>query len=73
METIVFDMQNADAFLIKTPQDKYFLIDSGKAVITRKHSCKNDYFGIFKNKGIKNIEGLIITHFDADHAGGALI
>ena len=24
-----------------------------------------------KDRGIKNIEGLIITHFDNDHSGGA--
>lgn len=73
LETIVFDMQNADAFLIKTPHDKYFLIDSGKTGYNGGNTpVKMIILGYLKDKGIKNIEGLIITHFDADHAGGAV-
>lgn len=72
-ETIAFDVQNADAFLIKTPQDKYFLIDSGKmAYRGGKTQAKMIILEYLKDKGIKNIEGLIITHFDSDHAGGAV-
>lgn len=73
LETIVFDVGNADAFLIKTPQDKYFLIDSGKAPYNGGNTpAKMIILGYLKDKGIKNIEGLIITHFDSDHAGGAV-
>ena len=73
LETIAFDVQNADAFLIKTPQDKYFLIDSGKAGYNGGNTlAKLIILEYLKDKGIKNIEGFIITHFDADHAGGAL-
>ncbi len=71
--TIVFDVQNADAFLIKTPQDKYFLIDSGKMPFKGgKTQAKTIILEYLKDNGIKNIEGLIITHFDSDHAGGAV-
>lgn len=73
LETIAFDVQNADAFLIKTPQNKYFLIDSGKtAYKDGKTPAKMIILEYLKDKGIKNIEGLIITHFDSDHAGGAV-
>lgn len=73
LETIFFDMQNADAFLIKTPQDKYFMIDSGKMAYNGGSSpAKMIILGYLRDKGIKNIEGFIITHFDADHAGGAV-
>jgi len=73
LETIAFDVQNADAFLIKTPQDKYFIIDSGKmAYQGGKSQAKMVILEYLKDKGIKNIEGLIITHFDSDHAGGAI-
>lgn len=72
-ETIAFDMQNADAFLIKTPQNKYFIIDSGKmGYRDGKTQAKMIILEYLKDKGIKNIEGLIITHFDSDHAGGAV-
>lgn len=73
LETIFFDVQNADAFLIKTPKDKYFLIDSGKTGYNGgKTQAKMIILEYLKDKGIKNIEGLVITHFDADHAGGAV-
>lgn len=73
LETIVFDVQNADAFLIKTPQNKYFLIDSGKMSYKNgKTQAKMIILEYLKDKGIKNIQGFIITHFDSDHAGGAV-
>lgn len=73
LETIIFDVQNADAFLIKTPENKYFLIDSGKSGYKDgKTQAKMIILEYLKDKGIKNIEGLVITHFDSDHAGGAV-
>jgi len=72
-ETIAFDVQNADAFLIKTPQDKYFIIDSGKmAYQGGKSQARMIILEYLKDRGIKNIEGIVITHFDSDHAGGAV-
>lgn len=73
LETIAFDVQNADLFLIKTPQDKYFLIDSGKMSYKGgKTQAKMIVMQYLKDHGIKNIEGFVITHFDSDHAGGAV-
>lgn len=73
LETIAFDVQNADAFLIKTPKNKYFLIDSGKMGYNGgKTQAQMIILKYLKDKGIKNIEGFIITHFDSDHAGGAV-
>ncbi len=72
LEIITFDVGNADSFLIKTPKQKYILIDTAKSgykggksqaeLIIRKY---------LKDRGFKNLEFLIITHFDIDHAGGA--
>lgn len=73
LETVVFDVGNADAFLIKTPQDKYYIIDSGKMPYNSgKTQAEMIILAYLKDKGIKNIDGLIITHFDSDHAGGAV-
>lgn len=73
LETIAFDVQNADAFLVKTPQNKYFIIDSGKmAYRGGKTQSQMIVLPYLADNGIKNIEGLIITHFDSDHAGGAV-
>lgn len=72
-ETIAFDVQNADAFLIKSPEGKYFLIDSAKSGYKgAKSPARAIILEYLKDRGIKNIEGFIITHFDNDHSGGAV-
>ena len=71
LQIIAFDVQNADSFLIKTPENKYFMIDTGKAPYKSSNSqAKIIMLKYMKDLGIKNLEGLIITHFDNDHAGG---
>ena len=70
---ITFDVQNADCFLIKTPKSKYFIVDTGRAGFRGGKSQANSIIiKYLKDNGIKNIEGLIITHFDNDHSGGAV-
>ena len=72
LDVIAFDVGNADAFLIKTPEEKYILIDTAKAGY--KGSKPQAEFIIrkyLKDRGIKNLELLVVTHFDIDHAGGA--
>ena len=72
LEVIMFDVGNADSFLIKTPKNKYILIDTGKKSykgITSAESIINPYF---KNKRINKLDSMIITHFDIDHCGGAI-
>ena len=72
-EIITFDVQNADAFLIKTPMNKYFMIDTGKSGYNGgKSQAEYIILKYMKDKGIKTLEGLIITHFDSDHSGGAV-
>ena len=72
-EFITFDVGNADSFLLKTPQNKYFIIDTGKTGYNgRRSQADIILIKYMKDKGIKNVEGLIITHFDADHSGGAV-
>lgn len=71
LEIIAFDVQNADSFLIKTPQNKYFMIDTGKAPFESGNSqTKIIMLKYLKDRGIKNLEGVIVTHFDNDHSGG---
>ena len=72
LEIIAFDVQNADCFLVKTPQNKYFIIDTGRAGYKGgKAQANSIIIKYLKDRGIKNIEALIITHFDNDHSGGA--
>lgn len=72
-EIIFFSVENADAILIKSPQNRYFIIDSGKAPYkTSASQAKNIIIKYLTDKGIKDINACIITHFDADHAGGTI-
>lgn len=73
LEITAFAVQNADAFLIKTPENKYFIIDTAKSGYKgQKSQAQIIILKYLKDKGIKNIEGLIISHFDNDHSGGAI-
>ncbi len=73
LQIITFDVQNADCFLIKTPENKYFIIDTGRASFRGSKAQANSIIiKYLKDRGIKNIEGMIITHFDNDHSGGAV-
>lgn len=73
LEIIAFDVQNADSFMIKTPENKYFFIDTGKAPYKSGNSqAKIIMLKYLKDRGIKDLEGLIVTHFDNDHSGGTV-
>ncbi len=72
-EIIFFSVGNADAIMIKTDTNKYFLIDTGKLpYMSVSSQAKNIIIKYLKDKGIKDIESLTVTHFDADHAGGTI-
>lgn len=75
-EIIVFDVGNADSFLIKSPQNKYIMIDTAHGLLdgsvsnfSQADAIMNKYL---KDNGIKELEILLLTHFDADHSGGAV-
>lgn len=73
LQIITFDVQNADAFLIKSPENRYFVIDTGRAGYKGGSSqAKVIILKYLKDRGIKDIEGMVITHFDNDHSGGAV-
>ena len=71
---VVFSVGNADCFLIKTPKNKYIMID------TARGSIKDGGFSIseavvakyLKNKAIDKIDYLVLSHYDADHIGGSI-
>jgi competence protein ComEC len=73
LEITAFDVGNADAFMIKTPDNKYLMIDTGKAGYNNGKSQAeiliNKYF---TDHGINNLDSLIVTHFDNDHCGGTV-
>ena len=72
-EVIFFSLGNADAVLLKSPNNEYFLIDTGRSGYLKGASqAKNIIIKYLRDKGIKDINSLILTHFDSDHAGGTI-
>ncbi len=70
-EMLVFDTGNADCILLKSPRGKYIMIDTAMAPYRGISNAKTIMEEYFKDKNIKELEILIITHFDIDHCGGA--
>ena len=73
LEITAFDVGNADSFMIKTPDNKYIMIDTGKAGYNGgKSQAEMIILKYFKDQGIRNIDSVIVTHFDNDHCGGTV-
>lgn len=72
LEIIMFDVENADSFLIKTPKNKYFMIDTGKKSYRSISSAQMIMNKYLKNERIPALENMIVTHFDSDHCAGVI-
>lgn len=73
LEITAFDVGNADCFLIKTPDNKYIMIDTGKFGFNGgKSQAEIIVIKYLKDNGIKNLDSIIVTHFDNDHCGGVV-
>ncbi len=72
LEITAFSVGNADSFLIKTPNKHYIMIDTAKLPYRGTSSAKVIMGEYFKDNSIKNLDVLIVTHFDDDHAGGTI-
>lgn len=69
-EIIFFDTGNSDNTLIKTTDNKYIMIDTGRYIFPDSSTAKRITLEYFYDKNIKEIELLIVTHYDSDHSGG---
>ena len=73
LEITAFDVGNADSFLIRTPENKYLMIDTAKAGYDGgKSQAEFLILKYLKDRGIKELDTIIVTHFDNDHCGGAV-
>lgn len=73
LDIITFAVQNSDMILIKTPNKKYILIDTSKQGYKDSPSkAKMVLIKYLKDNYIKNLELIILTHYDNDHAGGLI-
>lgn len=73
LEITAFDVGNADSFLIKTPNNKYLMIDTAKNGYNGgKSQAEMVILKYMKDRGLKDLDTIIVTHFDNDHCGGAV-
>lgn len=69
LEVTVFDVGQGDAALISTPNDKHFLIDTGRWTPTY-NSAKYVIIPHLKTEGISRLDAIFHSHPHADHIGG---
>ncbi len=66
----VIDVGQGDAILVEFPRGGAMLIDAGPLTRTRDAGAKT-VAPFLARRGIRSIDLFVITHTDADHAGGA--
>lgn len=71
-EILFFNVGNADNILIKTKHNKYIMIDTGRYIYNELTSAKTITLEYLYDKNIKEIDTLIVTHYDSDHSGGLI-
>lgn len=72
IEITFFNVGNSDAILVKLPNGKKFLVDTGRSNPYGASSGKTVIAEYLKSIGDKRLEAIILTHPDSDHIGGCL-
>lgn len=70
MRVTFFDVGEGDSILIKTPLNKYILIDGGGSFLKEKSNPGVRVLNSLKRMGVNDIDLLIFTHEDSDHIEG---
>lgn len=69
LDVLFFDVGHGDAVLIRTPGGRHLLIDTGGRYGGRV-AAEWSLLPFFRRYGIDRLDAVLITHPDADHAGG---
>ena len=62
------DIGQGDAIVIRTPEENCFLVDGGST--NKSKTGQYQILPYLKNQGISRIDGIFISHTDADHISG---
>ncbi|WP_431477573.1 DNA internalization-related competence protein ComEC/Rec2 [Massilia eburnea] len=71
LRAIAFDVGQGMAILIETNQHR-LLYDTGPAYTPETNGGNRVILPYLRARGINMLDGMIVTHSDSDHAGGAL-
>lgn len=71
MWVTAFDVGQGTALLIETPHRR-LLYDTGPAYSVESDGGNRVILPYLKARGINSVDGMIVSHSDVDHAGGAL-
>lgn len=66
LKVVMFRVFHGDLMYVELPDGRNMIIDSGK-----EGKPKKFLFPYLRNKGIKKVDYLVLTHMDFDHIGGA--
>lgn len=69
LKVTVFDVGQGDATLVSTPNDKHFMIDTGRWS-PDYNSAKYIILPYLKAEGIEKLNAVFLSHPHADHIGG---
>lgn len=70
LEIVFFNVGESDAILVKLPNKKQFLVDTGRNNPYGTSAGKTIITEYLKATGKNNLEAIILTHPDSDHIGG---
>ena len=71
LELTIFDVGQGDAALVTTPNNKHFLIDTGRWQ-PDYNSAKYIIIPHLKKEGIEKLDAIFLSHPHADHIGGTI-
>jgi competence protein ComEC len=70
LEIDMLDVGQGDAFALRTPGNRWLLIDTGPGA-TNPDPGANGVVRALRRRGVHRLEALVLTHPDMDHIGGA--
>ncbi len=68
LEIFFIDVDQGDAILIQTPDDRRILIDGGQR--GEAHKFIRDKYNLYERNNYIDFEAVVATHSDLDHTGG---
>ncbi len=74
LEICFISVGQGDSILLRSPDNHYVMVDGGGYLGYQSNSTQGEYAVLpyLKHRGIRELDIVFITHFDADHAIGIL-